>query len=354
MRAPDRRLYAALIGLTALLAACDTPVTRPPEPQVPKPDAILLIGSCWCRTDLPFSPAAINDAEIVVGKNGTEAVYWQNGVLDTLQHSVALAGPYSAVAISPNGAILGKAGNHAIYWQSPTSPPNDVNAGFPYYVEPVAINDSHTIVGWSWKGYGLTAWRYTPSGGWVEIGAGLGISGFDQTIPTSLNANGQAAGYRYLYNSGTLLPVRWNATGGPIALPAPLDWSGMPSGRANSIDGAGNIYGFTSAGATIWNYYGGSTLVTGMPAIPSMRSNSGRFVGVAANSSGIQQPFTSFSGVVTWLSNPDVSSPTPVGVNGCGTIVARRASAPGTGFLWKRSGIAMYQCDIPPVVTTTF
>ena len=354
MRAPARRLYAALIGLTALLAACDTSVTRPPLPQDAKPDAILLIGSCWCRTDLPFSPAAINDAGIVVGTNGTEAVFWQNGVLDTHQHSVALAGPYSAVAISPNGAILGKAGTHAIYWQTPTSPPNDVNSGFSYLVEPVAINDSHTIVGWSWKGLGLTAWRYTPTGGWVEIGAGLGISGFDQTIPTSLNASGQAAGYRYLYNSGTYLPVRWAASGGPIALPAPIDYTGFPSGTALSIDGAGNIFGTTSAGATIWNYYGGSSVVTGFPALPSMRSNAGRFVGVGPNSSGQLQPFTSFNGGITWLSNPDVSSPTPVGVNACGTIVAKRPSVPGTGFLWKRSGVAIYQCDIPPVVTTTF
>ena len=353
MRAIDRTLFAAL-AVTTLLAGCDTPVTRPPEPpQAARPEEILLIGSCWCRTDLPFSPAAINDAGIVVGTNGSEAVYWQNGILDTLQHSVALSGPYRAVAISPNGAILGAANGHTIYWQTPTSPPNDVNSGFPYLVEPMAINDAHTIVGWSWKGYGLTAWRYTPTTGWVEIGAGLGISGFDQTIPTSLNANGQAAGYRYLYNSGTYLPVRWNATGGPIALPAPLDWSGMPSGRANSIDGAGNIYGFTSAGATIWNYYGGSTLVTGMPAIPSLRSNSGRFVGVGYNSS-VQQPFTSFNGALTWLASPDLTAPTPVGVNACGTIVARRATSPATGFLWKRSGIAMYQCDIPPVVTTTF
>lgn len=351
MRAIDRTLYAALV--TALLAGCDTPVTRPPEPQAAKPEAILIFGSCWCRTDLPFSPSAINDAGIVVGTSGTEAVFWQNGVLDTLQHSVALSGPYRAVAISPNGAILGSANGHAIYWQTPTSPPNDVNSGFSYLVEPVAINDAHTIVGWSWKGLGLTAWRYTPAGGWVEIGAGLGISGFDQTIPTSLNASGQAAGYRYLYNSGTYLPVRWAATGGPIQLPAPIDWNGQPSGRALSIDGAGNIFGITSAGATIWNYYGGSTLVTGLPALPSMRSNAGRFVGVGANG-GVQQPFTSFNGGITWLSNPDVTSPTPVGVNACGTIVARRATSPASGFLWKRSGVAMYQCDIPPVVTTTF
>ena len=352
MRAIDRPLYAALV-FTVLVAGCDAPVTRPPEPQAAKPEALLFYGTCWCRTDLPFSPAAINDAGIVVGTNGTEAVYWQNGVLDTLQHSVALPGQYRAVAISPNGAILGTAGSHAIYWQSPTSPPNDVNAGFPYFVEPMAINDSHMIVGWSWKGLGLTAWRYTPAGGWVEIGAGLGISGFDETIPTSLNANGQAAGYRYLYNSGTYLPVRWAASGGPIALPAPIDWQGFPSGQALSIDGAGNIFGTTSAGATIWNYYGGSSLVTGLPAAPSLRSNAGRFVGVAANSSGLQQPFTSFNGAVTWLSNPDASSPRPVGVNGCGTIVAQRPGVPGTGFLWKRTGIT-YQCDIQPVVMSAY
>lgn len=45
--------------------------------------------------DVPdsLSPSGSKEAGIVVGTNETEAVYWQNGVLDTLQHSVALAGP---------------------------------------------------------------------------------------------------------------------------------------------------------------------------------------------------------------------------------------------------------------------
>ena len=339
-------LHAALVGCTALLSACDTSVTRPPEPQA-KPDAILIgLGTCWCRTDLPFAPAAINDAGTVVGTNGTEAVVWQNGVLDTLQHSVVLPGPYKAVAISPNGAILGAANGHAIFWRTATDAPNDASAGFAQYMYPMAITDSYTIMTYAWYGYGFTSYRWTPTGGWVDVGAGLGLSGADQTIVLSMNNYGQATGYHWLANSGTYLPVRWGATGGPVQLPAPIDFTGWPSGRGISIDAAGNIFGFTSAGTTIWHPDNSSVLVTGLPGQPSLRSNSGRFIGVAYNGGVIQQPFTSFNGTLTWLSNSDATAPTMVGVNSCGTIIANRATA-NTGYLWKRTGISYSNtCDV--------
>lgn len=346
-------LHAALVGCTALLGACDTSVTRPPEPQIAKPDAILIgITSCWCRTDLPFAPAAINDAGTVVGTNGTEAVVWQNGVLDTLQHSIVLPGPYKAVAISPSGAILGAANGHAVFWRTPTDPPNDASAGFAPYMDPVAINDSYTIMAIAQADVGFTTYRWTPTGGWVDVGAGLGIYGSDQTIVKSMNNYGQATGYHYLYASGTYLPVRWGATGGPVQLPAPSDWTGWPSGRGISIDAAGNIFGFTSAGTTIWHPDNSTALVTGLPGQPSLRSNAGRFVGVAYNGS-VLQPFTSFNGALTWLSNSDATAPTMVGVNSCGTIIAKRATA-NTGYLWKRSGISYSNtCDVQLTYSAT-
>src|SRR6185436_84178 len=136
----------------------------------------------------------------------------------------------------------------------------------------------------------------------------------------------------------------------PIALPAPADWNGQPSGRGLSIDGAGNVFGYTSAGATIWYANGSTTVVTGLPNRPSLRSDAGRFVGVGYNN-GVNQIFTSFNGSLTWLANPDAGAPTAVDVNNCGAIIAKRPTSPATGSLYRRSSI-VYQntCDTPPVI----
>lgn len=349
MRAPIRTLafYAALVGGTTLLGGCDTSVTRPADPRAAKPDALLLYTSAWSRTDLPFAPAAINGAGVIVGTNGNEAVVWQNGVLDTLQHSVVLPGPYSAIDITPNGAILGSANGHAIFWRSATSVPNDASAGFQPYLYPMAMNDSYTIVAWAFYDVGTTTYRWTPTGGWVDIGAGVGIYGGDQTIATSINANGQAAGYRFLSTADSPMPVRWGTSGGPVQLSAPIDANGEPSGKAVSIDPSGNVFGFTIAGATIWHPDGSSTVVTGLPAQPALRSDMGRFVGLANN-----EVFTSFNGTLTWLSYPDATAPTLMDVSSCGSIIAKRATSPATGYLWRRSGIT-YTCDQPMVNTVS-
>ena len=39
-----------------------------------------------------------------------------------------------------------------------------------------------------------------------------------------------------------------------------------------------------------------------------------------------------------------------VDVNNCGVIIAKRATTPATGFVWRQSGI-LYTCDTPPVNT---
>lgn len=347
-------LYATLVGCAVLLGACEKSVTSPTDLRPAQPEKILLFGGVtWTRTDLPFAPAAINGGGVIVGTNGTEAVRWRNGVVDTLPHRAGLAGPYIAVDVTPNGLVLGGANGHILYWFQDGVQPVDVTSGSSYagLLWPVAMNDSYTIVAQEYTGVNVLSVRWTYPGPWVDISAPVGISGFDQTVVTSLNASGQAAGFRYLYYSGTYLPVRWGTTGGPVQLAAPIDRTGQPSGSANSIDGAGNAFGSTSAGATIWHPDGSSALVTGLPAQPSLRSDAGRFVGVGYNA-GVQQVFTSFNGALTWLSNPDASAPTPVDVNSCGAIIAKRGTWPATGSLWRRTSI-VYQntCDTPVVLT---
>ena len=355
MPAPIRTLplCAALVGCAVLLAACDTSVTSPADLRPAGPDKLFIFGGVtWTRTDLPFAPAAINAGGVIVGTSGTEAVRWRNGVIDTLPHRAGLAGPYIAVDVTPNGLVLGAANGHILYWFQDGVQPVDVTSGSTYagFLYPVAMNDSYTIVAQDYTGINILSVRWTYPGPWVDISAPVGISGFDQTVVTSLNASGQAAGFRYLYYQGAFLPVRWGSNGGPVQLAAPIDVNGQPSGRANSIDGAGNAFGFTSAGATIWHPDGSSALVTGLPARPSLRSDAGRFVGVGFNGS-VQQVFTSFNGSLTWLSNADASAATPVDVNSCGAIIATRATSPATGSLWRRTSIVyMNTCDTQPVL----
>ena len=356
MPAPIRTLplYAALVGCAALLGACNKSVTSPADLRPTQPEKIFLYGGVtWTRTDLPFAPAAINGANVIVGKNGTEAVRWRNGVIDTLPHLAGLAGPYIAVDVTPNGLVLGGANGHILYWFQDGVQPVDVTSGSSYagLLYPVAMNDSYMIVAQEYTGPNILSVRWTYPGPWVDISAPIGISGFDETVVTSMNANGQAAGYRYLFNPGVFLPVRWGTTGGPVQLSAPTSPSGWPSGSASSIDGSGNVFGSTSAGATIWYADGSSSVVTGLPAQPSLRSDAGRFVGVGYNN-GVQQLFTSFNGTLTWLSSADASQTTPVDVNSCGAIIARRATSPTTtGSLWRRTSIVVQNtCDTPPLV----
>lgn len=356
MPAPIRThpLYAALVGCTVLLGACEKSVTSP-DLRPTQPDKLLFYGGVtWTRTDLPFAPAAINGGNVIVGTNGTEAVRWRNGVIDTLPHLAGLAGPYIAVDVTPNGLVLGGANGHILYWFQDGVPPVDLTSGSTYagLLYPVAMNDSYMVVAREYTGPNILSVRFTYPGPWVDISAPIGISGFDETVVTSMNASGQAAGYRYLYNSGTYLPVEWGTTGGPVQLSAPIDWSGQPSGRASSIDGSGNVFGSTSAGATIWHPDGSSVLVTGLPAQPSLRSDAGRFVGVGYNG-GVQQLFTSFNGTLTWLSNADAFAATPVDVNSCGGIIARRATSPASGSFWRRTSIVYSNtCDTQLVTYT--
>ena len=355
MPAPIRTLplSAALVGCVVLLGACDRSVTSPGDLRAAQPEKIFLFGGVtWTRTDLPFAPAAINAAGVIVGKNGTEAVRWRNGVIDTLPHLAGLAGPYIAVDVTPNGLVLGGANGHILYWFQDGVQPVDLTSGSTYagLLYPVAMNDSYMVVAQEYTGPNILSVRFTYPGPWVDISAPIGLSGFDETVVTSLNANGQAAGYRYLVNPGAFLPVRWGTSGGPVQLSAPIDPTGQPSGRANSIDGSGNVFGFTSAGATIWHPDGSSVVVTGLPAQPSLRSDAGRFVGVGYNN-GVQQLFTSFNGALTWLSSADASAATPVDVNSCGAIIARRATTPTTGSLWRRTSMVVQNtCDTPPVL----
>src|SRR6185503_12833230 len=118
-----------------------------------------------------------------------------------------LAGPYIAVDVTPNGLVLGAANGHILYWFQDGVQPVDATSGSPYagLLHPVAMNDALMIVANYYTGPNILSVRWQYPGAWVDISAPVGISGWDQTVVRALNASGQAAGYRFLYNSSTSL-----------------------------------------------------------------------------------------------------------------------------------------------------
>jgi hypothetical protein len=90
--------------------------------------------------------------------------------------------------------------------------------------------------------------------------------------------------------------------------------------------------------------------VPGLPGLPYLRSDMGRYVGFAWNA-GVQEIFTSYNGSVTWFAFTG-TPPTLVGVNPCGAFIARNAYAsPVTGYLYHRTGITVGStCDVPQVI----
>ena len=74
----------------------------------------------WLIASLPFSPAAINDANLIVGGQNNKAVQFQNGNLQVLPFIVSDGGSSAAVDVSSLGAIVGQTSNipqqSAVVW----------------------------------------------------------------------------------------------------------------------------------------------------------------------------------------------------------------------------------------------
>src|SRR5215470_8516985 len=74
----------------------------------------------WLVAPLPFSPAAINDANLIVGQQHNKAVQFQNGNLQVLPFIVDPGVSSGAVDVSSLGAIVGTTSNtsqqSAVVW----------------------------------------------------------------------------------------------------------------------------------------------------------------------------------------------------------------------------------------------
>src|SRR5215470_6512686 len=112
----------------------------------------------WLVTSLAFSPAAINDANLIVGQQTirlthatpprTRAVQFQNGNLQALPFIVSDDGFSAAVDVSSLGAIVGKTNNQAqqpavVWFPLPLALPEAPVGVF----VPAAINKNLNVVG---------------------------------------------------------------------------------------------------------------------------------------------------------------------------------------------------------------
>src|SRR5215472_3086826 len=169
----------------------------------------------WLVASLPFSPSAINDANLIVGQETTtirvahvqrtRAVQFQNGNLQVLPFIVDDGGFSSAVDVSSLGAIVGKTNNidqqPAIVWfPLPLALPEAPVGVF----VPTAINKNVNVVGSSLDAQEAFKW-HDPFGyqGLVAPGTLHG----KPTFATDINDSGYTIGFAE--NLDEAFPILW-------------------------------------------------------------------------------------------------------------------------------------------------
>ncbi len=323
-----RTLPTVTLLSAAWLAACDAP--SPTAVSAPPPSSLIFIGG-WQRGNLPFTPVAINDSGVIVGNVNNTAVRYFNGTVTVLAPPTGLTGAYTAVDIAKNGHILGVINGSILIWTSPLVAPQVVVAAAA--LQPSSMNDGHMVVGTT-SGHGF---RWTPSVGLVNL-----ANPFSYGAPaTHVSRNGYVAGFAQPLLSGPPeVLVRWDPSGTPT-IHQPVGQGSPPENRPSDMDDFGNILS-TSGGTTIdWTVGGTVYTISGVPQPTRTTGWSplGRIVGHTIGSSN--RPWTLFQGALTWLPQPSPADQAdiPVGVNACGSVVARRVNGGvvlDSGYVWRK------------------
>jgi hypothetical protein len=284
----------------------------------------------WIVSPLTFSPAAINDAGLIVGEQNDQAVQYQNGAVQALQLNVAAGALSAAVDVSSLGAIAGKTTDPTaqavlwwpLTWQLP-APPVGVFV-------PAAINKNLVIVGSALDAQ--VAFKWTPSAGYENLVA-PGTLQPGPTFATDVNDLGYIVGFTE--GPGVASPILWE---GPDSVPH-IPWPGASvrtnphinnNGDVALVDGSQNV-SILSLDGTIRSF----------PAIPDPQSvddisDEGRLIGTSMVN-GAKRGWTFYKDQLTWL-DPSPSDPgthvQPMSVNQCGNIVGQVLR----GFTLRRRG----------------
>src|SRR5215831_1496865 len=169
----------------------------------------------WLVTLLPFSPAAINNANLIVGQHTvrrtvvtrprTSAVQFQNGNLQELPFIVSDGGFSAAVDVSSLGAIVGKTNNQArqpavVWFPLPLALPEAPVGVF----VPAAINKNLNVVGSSLDAQ--VAFKWHDPFGYQPLFA-PGVLKNRPTFATDINDNGYSVGFAEELSGAT--PILW-------------------------------------------------------------------------------------------------------------------------------------------------
>lgn len=331
------------VMLLAVLAplACGAP--EPPTAPTAAPNAIIF-PNVWLRADLPFVPAGINDSGAIVGSINNTGVRSLNGTLTTLPAPpgriilAAVIGPspvfhppYAATAIANTGHIAGSDGN-LLVWTSLTQTPQELNFGLTIVAN--AINDGDMVVGTA----GGSAFRWTRANGFQRL---LPPTGWAAPVAMVVNDNGYVAGFAEpVVAGGPEVLVRWDPSGN-VTFHLPLN-NTLPENRPAGINAAGDVLSTSGNTTYIWSVGGATTIVSGVPTLTRTEgwSSLGRIIGHTIG--GDNHPWTFYQGGLTFLPQPTPADEAdiPVGVNTCGTIVARRVNNDvqlDSGYVWRHS-----------------
>lgn len=296
----------------------------------------------WLVATLPFSPAAINDANLVVGQQQNKAVQFQNGNLQVLPFIVDPGVSSAAVDVSSLGAIVGTTSNtsqqSAVVWfPLPLALPEAPVGVF----IPSAINKNLNVVGSSQDAE--QAFKWHDPFGYQGLAAPATFHG-KPTFATDINDNGYTVGF--VESLSDAFPILWTPDNLPhFAWPHAFIRSHPHinnHGDVAVLDGSRNV--------TVLHLNGLIDTLSSIPDPVSVDgiSDEGRLIGTS-RVNGALQGWTFFKNNLVWLSPPPGNTGAfvqPTGVNTCGNIVGRVLNQSG-GFI---SGVSFtkqlaFQCD---------
>ena len=271
----------------------------------------------WLVASLPFAPAAINDANLIVGQQNNHAVQFQNGTLQVLPFIVDPGDSSAAVDVSSLGAIVGKTDNikqqPAIVWfPLPLALPEAPVGVF----VPAAINKNLNVVGSSPDAQVAFKW-HDPFGyqGLVAPGSLRNRP----TFATDINDNGVAVGFAEELAGAT--PVLWTSDNIPH-----VPWRAASARSHPHINNHGDVALLDGSQTVTVLHLNGS--IESFPSIPDPLSvdgisDEGRIIGTS-RVNGMTKGWTFYKNNLVWLNAPGNDAGVfvhPTGVNQCGNIV---------------------------------
>ena len=291
-------------------------------------------GSEWNLVELSFSPAAINDAGLIVGTQNSSAVQDQNGSLQVLPLFLGGGVISAAVDVAAAGAIVGSTsapGVPAVLWFP--LPLSFSEAPVGVFV-PAAINKTLLVVGTSEDAQVAFKWN-------ANIGYTSLLGPGDASIPvfaTDVNDVGFIVGFTESPETRTGLLWHPDATtAAPWALGSIRSVPRINNGGDSVAIDATGVVSIVSLNGTISTF---PTIVN--PQSVDGISDEGRLIGTSIVG-GVKRGWTFYKNQLTWLDPPTPDQGDyvhPSGVNTCGNIVGRVLQQGGTfvqGVLFAKS-----------------